>query len=575
MEKKYKPISEMDRGERWKAFELEVLFGIIIDSKIEEDEKILMNCIAPLYLGIDHVPIIHTEHWRKVKANLDRALKNKTTKQLLKFMVERITRRLIEPNHIKLPKKNYHWFCDWLFKQHNDTEDYWDFPETKRKDDFAEKEAGDRFEIEIPNEKKVGYPSEIISSSYNQWKGQPVPPKEENIIPSETGLAESLSQTLDMSNTGRLLGELETLLENSTELMAKMAFAQDTSNPVWFVDEVDPEQEIWFAGDVHGDLLAFEAVCQCFEKHQNKNAKLIFLGDLVDRGAHHLEVIYSLLSKINDTPNTYGWIAGNHDLGLQFSTEKNCFSSKTSPAEFPDLLNKYPENNVLISIGKSFIKIANKLPQAIFFPGLLAAHGGFPHSDLWDCIKQPSDFFTKQCLTDFTHNRIHHSKKKFPNRKRSGSQFGSEDFSNFLNLCHDLNIPINSMVRGHDHISDQTARWDRPTQVRKGDYEARVLTINSLSYTQTGEMSPYAPDNPRQPVIARWQEGDILPTPYVINLSSDIVENYIKPCSVCNKPTIEQTCTCEMVDHRKKNEQEKKAEINNPTRWKKFVPWLN
>ena len=548
----------MTEEERWHAFEVEIIRYVIFDNRIESDEKILIDSIAPLYFRDAQKINLPAERWDEIYARLNEVLPKATRDNkerenssfIYKNLAKNIIFRLVEPQHKNLPKKNFHWFCDWLLKQHAPENDYWVIPNLKHLGNSIEQTTSSIFKTFTPKENIIGYPSEIISSSYNKWKQIPVAPDEVEIKLDEESLINKLKIVFDPIKSDKWQNELKSLLENTTKLVENMPFYKKEYGKVWFIDNLEEEQEIWFAGDVHGDLLAFEAVCQCFEGQKKENAKLIFLGDMIDRGAHELEVLYSLLTKINNFPETYGWIAGNHDIGMVFSDDEQLFKSRTTPAEFTSYLNEQINNETLVSIGKLLIEISNHLPQAIFFPGLLATHGGFPHSDLWENIKQPSDLMEEQCLIDFTHNRIHLSKNKIPNRASHSSQFGSEDFSGFRAICQKIGLDVKSMVRGHDHVSatDHSARWDRPTKVRRGDFEARVLTINTLCYNQTGEMSSYSPANPRKPVIARWRVGDTFPTPYVINLSSNIVDRYIKPCKICKKPTIESACNCKIED---------------------------
>ena len=72
------------------------------------------------------------------------------------------------------------------------------------------------------------------------------------------------------------------------------------------VKELDADAEIWFAGDVHADLLGFEAIVQAFESKAGQNAKLVFLGDMIDRGIHDIEVVASLWQYMYEKPERYG-----------------------------------------------------------------------------------------------------------------------------------------------------------------------------------------------------------------------------------------------------------------------------
>ena len=308
------------------------------------------------------------------------------------------------------------------------------------------------------------------------------------------------------------------------------------------VPKFEESAEVWFAGDVHGDLLGLEAVFQIFKKEAKKGAKLVFLGDLIDRGLNDVQVITSLLHRMYEERGVYGWLAGNHDEGLVFNKDSKEFWSSVSPATFENELNQR-EDDEFTRFGTRVINIVENLPRALFLPDLLAAHGGFPHSDLWPGIHKFVDLGHKDCLGDFVWNRWSDSRYKVPNRSRSGSQFGADDFQGFREVCKEqLGHPIEAMVRGHDHIHENQARWERKEAVPRGSYYGRILTINTISHNQRGDhLSRYTQPNPRFPTLARWRAGEILPTPVEVHLPLKLVQWYAPSCPNSDCRTVNKT----------------------------------
>jgi len=542
-------INNMSPEERKAAFEYEILHLIIYDGKIDQEEKLILDSIAPLYFFPEEANIT-VDEWDSIADRLQRRLNISGNEQKIDkdknnfYLFRNIVKRLLEPGHKNLPQKNFHWLCDWLSLQHDDTMDYWKLPEYKHCGDML---LPNEFQIFPQNLELQNSPSGKISNSYDEWKKKPIPTDPVIIKVDESAVFARVEVTLQKSAEGSVLNELDIMLQSTKSLLSKMAFPLEEGTQVKFIDVLEANQEVWFAGDVHGDLLAFEAACDCFERYSSENAKFVFLGDFIDRGVYDLEVIHAFLKRVSNSPQKYAWIVGNHDLGLTYSTDCNCFESRTSPAEFTDWLNSRKDDANIARVGKNLIELVKFLPRAIFFPGLLAAHAGFPHSDLWDELKTKADFSSLDSINDFVHNRIHLSKRKMPNRSSFSSQFGSADFMDFREVCNQLGIKLDSMIRGHDHIADSKARWVRPGKMKRGNFEYRVLTINTLCYNQSGEINPYTEQNPRYPTIAKWKAGEILPTPYVIKLSAEIVNQYAKPCSNCGKPRIENTCTCNYI----------------------------
>ena len=217
--------------------------------------------------------------------------------------------------------------------------------------------------------------------------------------------------------------------------------------------------EQWFViGDIHGDFYALynltvhiATLCPEF--------RLLFLGDLVDRGPHPEACFYFLAKLAAELPGRVVWLAGNHDVGLAFDQTTEQFKSDVAPSEFVAFLNAdHPQSARRKALGLKFIEIAQKLPRAVIFQsGLLATHGGIPHTDLQKQLPSSASqeevlawLNSPDALKDFTWTRISRYKSKLPNRYSTGCQYGYADFAAFCATTEKL-LAVRNLLTGHEH----------------------------------------------------------------------------------------------------------------------------
>jgi len=265
--------------------------------------------------------------------------------------------------------------------------------------------------------------------------------------------------------------------------------------------EKDPGEEVWFVGDLHGDLLALEAALQEIGRGPGgERARIVFLGDLFDDGRHAPEVVLRIFEMILERPH---WqvtvVAGNHDEALRH--QDGVFTSSVLPSDFTDWLNANPDHPWAARLGRVIVAFFERAPRAIFLPdGLLVAHGGVPHTDLHAELEASGEWNDPRVLQDFVWLRAHpRARRRIPNRTTRGSEFGREDFEAFCALATRLGRPVARMVRGHDHVEERFAVFPA--------YETNpVLTINTLSHRLPREVfGSYE----RAPVVARWVRGEL------------------------------------------------------------------
>jgi hypothetical protein len=263
-----------------------------------------------------------------------------------------------------------------------------------------------------------------------------------------------------------------------------------------------PVGEVWFVGDVHGDLLALEAALQHIDRGGGgADDRIVFLGDLFDDGAHAAEVVLRIFELLLDGPMRITVIAGNHDEALAFSGGR--FESTVIPSDFTGWLNAQVEagHPWAERLGKLIVSFFRRAPRALFFPdGLLVAHGGIPHTDLHEELARGGDWNDPRVLQDFVWLRAHpRARKRIPNRTTRGSEFGREDFAAFCQVATRVGRPVSRMLRGHDHVEERFAVF--PAWAAHP-----ALTINAMSHRLPREVfGPYE----RVPVVARWVRGEL------------------------------------------------------------------
>lgn len=242
----------------------------------------------------------------------------------------------------------------------------------------------------------------------------------------------------------------------------------------------------FFIGDIHGDFLAW---VRLFDRiRQEKEFRLCFLGDLVDRGPLHMECFAALMEAVEKHPNQILWILGNHDEGVGWSHNEQKFATRgIEPAQFVDWLNNEETASRYKDIkawGQLFTHVVARLPRAALFEdGLLATHGGVPLRDRWETLLTMEAFHHERCLGDFTWVRfVDYPPRKLgwkfpfpPNRAYSSTfQMGYLDVEEFATAVKSV-FPVKRIVRGHDHVEKGSAR---PACFDK----VPVLTINGFGF---------------------------------------------------------------------------------------------
>ena len=295
-------------------------------------------------------------------------------------------------------------------------------------------------------------------------------------------------------------------------------------NRVHVVTDDEIPDDLWFIGDLHGDILALEEALSYIDSHSFRPT-IVFLGDLFDRFDYGWQVLMRVVALIKERPGRILWIAGNHDDGFLFHNGK--FASTVSPSEFVDFMNDHPEYE---AIGKWAIGLIAQLPRALFLPdGLFVAHGGCPSFDMntfehiIDRVTSPDELEKPEYLKTFIWNRI------VPDQDdKSGDEVGKNDLRHFMDAMGKLTgCPVKRMLRGHDHCRESRHEFF-------GSYypDAPVLTLTTMSAWYLG--SPTAPPEMAKPLrkaplttpaIARFRCG-ALPDVITLEIPRSTVEQF-------------------------------------------------
>ena len=319
------------------------------------------------------------------------------------------------------------------------------------------------------------------------------------------GVVERSTQAALHRRAPEILDRARALLDG--EGLPSMAFGSSRAETARGAVIVTPEEleqhgNLWFIGDLHADLLALECALALIKGFDAPSPPtMVFLGDLIDDGAHDYEVMLRVLDLVHAEAGRVCLVAGNHDEALR--CDDGIFTSDVSPSDFDDWLNEHSkdEDAAKRGIGPVVVELFQRTPRALFLPdGLLAVHGGIPQSDIWPRITSPEALNDPLCLQDFVWTRAHErARKRCPNRGSRSAEFGRLDFEGFCELTGFLPTPVARMIRGHDHFDERYRLYER--------YEKNpVLTINTMSRRLARE---WRGPLERCPCIGRWIPGQV------------------------------------------------------------------
>lgn len=261
------------------------------------------------------------------------------------------------------------------------------------------------------------------------------------------------------------------------------------------------DYDYFFIGDLHSDAISLKRIlhiCDFFNSIvKNKNKRLVFLGDYVDRGGAHIKIMENILALKFIFPNNIFLLKGNHDDGNIVENEIKLPVRKPENEEDESCFLLYL-HNLLKSNGplnmdiiNMYLKFFNSLCNIAFVTNknmtLLAVHGGIPRPrkndpNYYNYINTLSDLTDDSILDDINKTIINNMLWSDPccnnevdlRETKGRFRFTVEHFNKFQKV-----VNFDLLVRGHQAEKDGYKRF----------FDDRLITIFSSGLILENEIS--------------------------------------------------------------------------------------
>jgi hypothetical protein len=220
-----------------------------------------------------------------------------------------------------------------------------------------------------------------------------------------------------------------------------------------------PENTV-IVGDIHGDLGSLYKILNeiNFEVFlANKNNKMIFLGDYIDRGSNSVAVLYTICKLKQSYPDSIVLMRGNHEASEEFPFQSH---------DLPQKIKEYFGDDKMYSLVLSFFRLLTVM--VLVENQLLLVHGGLPAH-----VSEPAK---EMCFPTSKNNtlllledmlwsdpRILENKEWEASRRPYGKHFGISITQKWLEITH-----TKALVRGHE-----------PCNGYRVDHDGMILTLFS------------------------------------------------------------------------------------------------
>ncbi len=231
------------------------------------------------------------------------------------------------------------------------------------------------------------------------------------------------------------------------------------------------KNEYYLIGDIHSDSISIHNILnkvEFFNKIvENKDLKLIFMGDYVDRGKEHLKTLQNILMLKYLFPNNIFLLRGNHDGGEYSNNEVKMWvkkSNKTKPRDwFLIYLKDLTEMNISLSksIIREFLEFFDSLAYIAFVLGenlnYMICHGGIPRysegkNNYYDYLSSIKDLTNLEIKDNLNKSIVHNIIWSDPldgesddlNKDNGRFKFNESHYEEFKDL-----IGFDYFIRGH------------------------------------------------------------------------------------------------------------------------------
>lgn len=350
-------------------------------------------------------------------------------------------------------------------------------------------------------------------------------------------------------NTMPLLGSMQVNREEIQDLTiflkqnkVKMALGYEigTSDPFHVVKDssIFAGRDIWFVGDIHGDVLAFRSAIAFINSNSRQKPIYVLLGDIFDRNDFSLNVVLDVLKIFKESPDSIFMIAGNHDDGLSWNENGQIFSSTITPQQYTEFLNVV-DDDLVRSLMIEFVKVIKALPLGLVLPnGLLVTHGGVPSrpdrsvKNIWEGLKP------REIKNLIAEKRSEFQRNRFMGDVSSGSKLSPEfSWAELIHFSHAVEsaygVQIRALLRGHDHCDLYRHEWVKSSfkgNENCADFERvqNVLTMTTMVLMDEGEkrISGFLKRDTSCPSVAHYVADALVPKVYSLEFSTEEVMKY-------------------------------------------------
>lgn len=323
----------------------------------------------------------------------------------------------------------------------------------------------------------------------------------------------------------------------------RMAFDYEVGrdDPIHVVRDADrlKNREVWFLGDIHGDVFALRSALAYINSNALKDPVYVFLGDLFDRNDYGLDVLVEVVTLLKEKPSSVFLVAGNHDDGL--ARDGSGFKSSITPQQFTDYLNGTADADVSAFVG-DFIGLVRNLPIGILFPdGLMVTHGGVPArpersiKNVWEGM---GVIEIKEAIAKKRHEFL---MNRFQGEVSLGSKLTPEfswvEIINFGKAMEKAyGVPVRRLLRGHDHCGLSRHEWTHSTfrgSTTCSPEEAAtvqdVLTMTTMALADGNDryLPSFHNQNVSYPSVARYDQNQ-LPRVHSLMVAETEVADYYR-----------------------------------------------
>lgn len=213
-------------------------------------------------------------------------------------------------------------------------------------------------------------------------------------------------------------------------------------------------------GDIHGDLESLYKILDeiNFETFlANKNNKMIFLGDYIDRGSNSVAVLHTICMLKQTFQDSVILMRGNHEASEEFPFKSH---------DLPEKISEYFGTDKMYSLVLSFFRLLTVM--VLVEDKILLVHGGLPvhvSEPIKEMCYPTNTDNTLLLLEDMLWNdpRMLESTAWEKSRRPYGKHFGITITQKWLEITR-----TKALIRGHE-----------PCKGYRVDHDGMILTLFS------------------------------------------------------------------------------------------------